>query len=287
MIETIENNNLQVSIKSFGAELCSIKAKSNQHEYIWQANENVWARHAPNLFPVVGKLKDNSYEYQEKNYTLTQHGFARDKEFTLIEKTNNTLVFELCANEETLKLFPFHFSFQIKYTLNNNSLFIEYKVFNPDNTDLLFSVGAHPAFNLNANNYNDYSIIFEKKEVEKRYLIGNGLITDKQESIIEENKISLTETLFDKDALVFKNLNSNSLTIKNKSLDYLKVSWENMPFLGIWSKAKCKDFVCIEPWAGIADSVNHNKMFDKKEGLITLKPEENFCCSYTIDLIQF
>ena len=146
-IFNLENNVLSVKVNSFGAELCSVFSKETNIEYIWQADETVWARHAPNLFPIVGKLKDGEFIYQSKSYQLSQHGFARDSEFICIEQAEDYLFFELRASEQSLRIYPFHFSFQIKYKLIGNDLEISYSVLNPDNCDLYFSFGAHPAFN--------------------------------------------------------------------------------------------------------------------------------------------
>ena len=162
----LQNTLLSVKVKSFGAELCSVISKETSIEYIWQADETVWARHAPNLFPIVGKLKDGEYQYQSKTYRLPQHGFARDNEFICVEHTDDYLLFELTASDKTLVNYPFHFCFQVGYKLIDNKVVTSYSVFNPDSCDLYFSVGAHPAFNcpLQKNElFEDYELVFNDK----------------------------------------------------------------------------------------------------------------------------
>ncbi len=163
----IQNNLLSIKVNSFGAELCSVFSKETDIEYIWQADKTIWARHAPNLFPIVGKLKEGEFLYESHAYKLSQHGFARDNEFICIEQTENHLLFELTESEQTLQHYPFHFSFQIGYKLIGNKLETSYSVFNTDTNDLYFSVGAHPAFNcpLQKNeSFNDYDLVFPGKD---------------------------------------------------------------------------------------------------------------------------
>ena len=121
MVYELKNKFLSIKINSFGAELCSVISTETATEYIWQADKTIWNRYAPNLFPIVGKLKNGSYTYQNKSYQLPQHGFARDNEFICIEHSDSVIVFELTANEELLTLFPFHFNLQIKYVLEQNN----------------------------------------------------------------------------------------------------------------------------------------------------------------------
>ena len=84
------------------------------------------------------------------------------------------------------------------------------------------------------------------------------------------------------DALVFKDLASSEVSLK---CDLHNHGWtfdfSEFPFLGIWA-AKQADFVCVEPWCGIADSVDHNGHLEEKEGIIRLAPDEEFKASWTI-----
>ncbi len=162
MTTTISNSILTASIKHAGAELFSLKNNQNK-EYIWEGNPNFWGKHSPILFPIVGTLKNNTYEVNGKEYQLPRHGFARDMEFQLIEKTGNSAVFSLESNEETLKKYPFEFELQLIYTIEGTSLNIEYIVINKNDEKMPFSIGAHPAIAL-PENFESYSLKFEKEE---------------------------------------------------------------------------------------------------------------------------
>ena len=281
----LSNKSLTVRVNSFGAELCSVISNDNGIEYIWQGEPSVWARHAPNLFPVVGKLKNGSYTYLSLEYQLPQHGFARDSEFMCIAQKENSLLFELTATEESLKKFPFHFCFQVKYILTDNQLKIIYSVFNPDNTAMYFSVGAHPAFNcpLQPNElFTDYELIFPSEKLLTVNLLNDGLITDQTKEIeLNNHKLNLSMELFNRDALVCLNKQIEEVhLISSKTNHGVSLASVNWPYYGIWTKKDTEHFVCLEPWYGIADSVDADGDIIKKAGIIKLEPQQDFNCSY-------
>jgi galactose mutarotase-like enzyme len=284
----LSNNYLSIKVNSFGAELCSVYSQEARIEYIWQANKDVWARYAPNLFPIVGKLKNGTYQYMEKSYSLPQHGFARDMEFICIHQSENELTFELVASEKTLENFPFHFSFQVHYVLIEKSVNVSYKVFNPDNKDLFFSVGAHPAFNcplLPNETFESYQLFFNDINCLDISLLEDGLISDNKKTIsLNNNTLQVKQDLFKNDALVFLNNQFNSVELKStKHFHGVKLTAINWPYFGIWTKKDSSQFVCLEPWYGIADSVNSTGEIEEKNGIIKLKPYQNFKCDFKID----
>ncbi len=283
----LQNNLLSIKVSSLGAELCSVFSKETNIEYIWQADETVWARHAPNLFPIVGKLKDGEFIYQSKSYQLSQHGFARDSEFICIEQADDYLFFELKASEQSLRIYPFQFSFQIKYKLIGNDLEISYSVLNPDNCDLYFSFGAHPAFNcpLQSNeSFNDYELVFPYKESLIINKLNDGLISSQTKSIdLIHHKLSVSKQLFDNDALVFMNSQIDEVHLVSRKTNHgVALTSKNWPYFGIWTKKNTEQFVCLEPWYGIADSVDTNKNILEKTGIIKLESNCKFNSSFTI-----
>ncbi|RED26738.1 galactose mutarotase-like enzyme [Flavobacterium cutihirudinis] len=282
MITTISNSTLKASINHAGAELISLK--DNQKEYIWEGNPEFWGKHSPVLFPIVGTLKNNTYKVHEKEYQLTRHGFARDMEFQLIEKTGNSAVFSLESNEETLKKYPFEFELQLVYTIENTSLNIEYIVINRSEKKMPFSIGAHPAIAL-PENFENYAFKFEKHESLKYNLLENDLISNKTETLkTVNNVIPLSYKLFENDALVFKTLESTSLTILENSKPYVQVDFEDFPSLGIWTKDQAP-FVCIEPWFGYSDTAENSGDLFKKEGILILDIDQSFHSKFSIKIL--
>jgi galactose mutarotase-like enzyme len=283
----LQNTSLSVKVNSFGAELCSVVSADSAIEYIWQADPSVWARHAPNLFPVVGKLKDDTYHYQSQSYHLPQHGFARDSEFICVEQTGNALVFELPANAETLARFPFHFNFQVSYTLTDNLLQVSYSVFNPDNYDLYFSVGAHPAFNCpltSDEQFEDYKLLFPLKDQLEIHKLNGGLISRHTRQIpLDKNSLAVNKALFENDALVLMNSQIDEVKlVSGKTGHGVLMKAANWPYFGIWTKKDTGRFVCLEPWYGIADRDDSDGELQHKTGIIKLKAEERFQCSFDI-----
>lgn len=287
-MHTIKNKFLQVSVKETGAELCSIKSVYSGKEYVWQANPEVWSSHAPNLFPVIGCLKDGGFLYNGQEYKCPKHGFVRNnKNVKLVERTENSLTFRLMYSEDSLKIYPFKFEFNIKYSLEENKLNVEHNIVNKGDDTMLFSLGGHPGFNcpINANeSYSDYFLEFQEAETAETWRVQeNGLIGKETVPVFDEPKIiNLHPHLFDEDALIFKNLNSKKVSLKSrKSKQVLSMIFYDFPYLGIWAKPMA-DYVCIEPWIGIADSVDTDRNFETKEGLVLLGSKQSTTAIYTI-----
>lgn len=289
MTEVIESSKLKVEVSEAGAELKSIFDKEKNKELLWQANPAFWPRRAPVLFPIVGKLKENKYRFAGKEYELSQHGFARDKKFTLDSKGKNYLAYSLESDDETLKKYPFKFRLSITYILDGNDLRVRYEVANTDTKTIYFSIGGHPGFvcPLNSNEkFSDYVLELEHQETASRFVLAEGLIGGKKESMLKgESQIPLTPELFAKDAVIFKDLKSKSITLKNKKGDHaIKMDFSGFPYIGIWSKAGAP-FVCIEPWYGIADKKTFEGEFNEKEGINELAKGEKFNCEYIISVL--
>ncbi|MFY9084760.1 aldose 1-epimerase family protein [Aliarcobacter cryaerophilus] len=278
----IKNSFIKAKIKSFGAELNSLQKIDNDFEYIWQADHQYWARHSPVLFPIVGRLKDDSYFYKGKKYSLFQHGFSRDKEFELVKKDEDFIEFSLKNDEETLEIYPFLFELNISYKLDKTKLIISYHVHNKSKDKLYFSIGAHPAFNISRGDF----LEFENITTSKRYFINDkGLIYKNEELYFVQNKLILDENIFKNDALVFNDENIKSIILRDKNNNkILKLEFKDFPYLGIWSKPNLAPFVCIEPWFGVADEDNSNQNLEDKRGIQVLQKDELFSCFYSIEV---
>jgi galactose mutarotase-like enzyme len=285
----IKNKYIKAKIKSFGAELNSLQKIDEDLEYIWQGNKEFWNRHSPILFPIVGRLKEDSYFYKNQKYNMSQHGFARDKEFELVRNEGDFIEFILKSDEKTLEIYPFSFELYLSYKLEKSSLIVAYKVINKSDEKMLFSIGAHPAFNWTLKEdekKEDYFLEFENIKQTKRYFLNDkGLAYNHEDLEIIDNKIALNEELFKNDALVFNDLNIKTLTLKNsKNENFIKVDFDNFPYLGIWSKPSGAPFICIEPWFGVADEDSSNQNLEDKKGLISLEKDEIFSCFYKIEI---
>ncbi|MFW5979416.1 MAG: aldose 1-epimerase family protein [Halanaerobium sp.] len=289
MLSKIENQELEVEVDSRGAQLQKIILKKDNKNYLWHGDAKFWGRRAPVLFPIVGRLKKDKYQYRDQEYRMTQHGFARDKEFELVEEDENYLTYALEEDNNTLKIYPFKFRLQIKYTIESNSLAVTYRVVNQDPKDIFFSIGAHPAFYWPLNEdekKEDYYLEFEKEEKAARYLLENGLLSQQTELLLNNQKtLKLTPEIFKNDALVFKDLKSKKVALKSrKSEREVELEFNNFPYFGIWSQSAAAPFICLEPWQGIADSVESSAKIEEKEGINQLKPGGEFNCTHTITI---
>jgi galactose mutarotase-like enzyme len=283
----LENDFLRIQINEKGAELTNVANKLTNLEYMWSGDSKFWGKTSPILFPIVGSLKNNNFVYNGKSYALTRHGFARDMAFKIAEKNRESVTFRLLSDAHTLEKYPFEFRLDVGYKVTNDFLEVTYGVNNPGNEAMYFSLGAHPAFKVPLVSgclYEDHYLWFEKKENAPRWPIdSNGLILNEPTPCLDNTeKLKLTRDLFDQDALVFKNLRSKKVSIRSDKHDNgLEFYFEGFPYLGIWA-AKNADFVCVEPWCGIADSVSHDQNLVTKEGIIELYPAESWNRSWKV-----
>ena len=286
----IQNDFLSVGVLSKGAELCSIKNLQTDKEYIWQANPEIWSSHAPNLFPIIGALKNGEFHYKNRKYQLAKHGIVRNNgNIQLKEQKSDLLIFNLKYSVETLKNYPFKFDFEIKFELKEKTLIVSHKIINLDDKPMFFSVGGHPAFNAplyEGETYEDYFLEFDQKlDLNSHLLNEDGLISSETVEITRnDNKIQLHRNLFDKDALIFKNIESKKVALKSrKSGTVLTVEYNDFKDLGIWAKPEAP-YVCIEPWLGYADVEETMQDIKTKEGIISIMPSQDFSAFYAITI---
>ena len=278
---TISNDTISATIKTFGAELVQL-SKGTQN-YIWAVDETYWNKTSPILFPIVGRLKNDTYNLNGKEFSLPRHGFARDYEFEIVDQTSKSVTFQLSSNAHTLEKYPFHFDFLYRYEIQDNGLKISFEIINKNEVEMPFSVGAHPAFLLQKT-IESYQLQFEKDELLTTHHLQNDLFNG-ETSVIESEKgqVLLKDDLFENDALVFKHLESKTVALCENGKTILRLHFEGFPYLGIWKKMNAP-FICLEPWLGLADSHTHNGSIFEKEGISILQPNSSIKLGYKIEL---
>jgi galactose mutarotase-like enzyme len=286
-IYTIQNDFLKIQVKSAGAEIISIQDNSN-NEFIWQANPEIWNRHAPVLFPIVGRLNGDYYFYDDNKYRMTQHGFARDKEFSLESQNDNKLVLQLEDDQETFEMYPFHFQLQIVYQLVKDTLQISYVVSNRDTEETMyFAIGAHPGFSVpfaKGLTFEDFKVTVEPKMTRSRIALKDSNIDLSKEQRVDDQDFDLTHESFVDDAIIYSLSEPAVITISSDKIERkINLDTGNAKFVGIWSQYPEKgNFVCIEPWWGIADKIDTNHELTSKYGINSLEPAEQFESYYSI-----
>jgi galactose mutarotase-like enzyme len=290
--DTLQNEFLRLAVKRTGAELTSI-ADARGVEYLWQGDPLVWEGQSPVLFPIVGRLAGDSYTHAGRRYGLPQHGFARRKPFTLAERGDGLLRYTLEPDAETRAAYPFAFHLELSYRLLGRSVSVAYAVRNPGAEPLPFSIGGHPAFSCSRHPgdvLEDYSLEFEHAETADAPLIRDGLIAAGETRRILTNQkiLPLTNTLFDRNALVFSGLASRAITLRSRRHPAgVRVDFPSFPALGIWSKPAAP-YVCIEPWFGYADPVGREpgSPLATKPGIVLLAPGDTFTCAWQATIVD-
>lgn len=290
MAWVIENDVLRARFNELGGELQSLVAKETGIEYLWQGNPDFWGRRSPVLFPFVGRLKDDQYVYHGQTYYVGQHGFARDQVFVAEQESQTRLSFVLQSNEETKKLYPFDFELILTYELKDSRLKCGYEVRNKGTEDMYFSIGGHPAFNVpidGKGQFDDYFLQFSPRKSRLSLPLAGAFVDDDNKTLGQTNTdILLTRELFKNDALIYETVGPNSYSIKSEETPHsVTVSYDNMPFVGIWSPYPNEaPFVCIEPWCGIADTVQATGQLTEKLGINHLGVDELFTQVYQIEI---
>ena len=290
---TIQNEYLKVTVDSKGCEIVSAITAADNREHIWQADPAAWKRHAPVLFPLVGKYRDNSVTYNGRQYRMTQHGFARDMEFAVDVQTATEAWFSLQSNEETKAKFPLEFILKIGYELEGKELKVIWQVENPDTKTLYFSIGGHPAFMCPVDEKGKQSEYYFKFDTDKD--LTYGLVADDGQGLMGQQKdvlpvkngyAQITEHLFDRDALIVEDRQASAVSLCTPDKKpYVTLSFD-APLFGLWSPAgKGAPFICIEPWYGRCDKTTFDGSLEQREYSNTLQAGEVFRKEYTITIV--
>lgn len=282
----LHSPDLSVKVSTKGAELQSLKMADGL-ELLWQADPKVWARHAPHLFPIVGRLKNDTLRHEGKTYSMTPHGFARDMEFTCTQHSAQACTMQLKDSAQTRERYPFAFELNITHALEGNTLTITYALRNPANSELLASVGTHPAFNWPLKpgiERGAHSMTFEREEPAPIRRVAGGLIKAQSFPTPVKNRVlHLADELFVDDVVIFDQLNSRALTYSAPGAPKIQVTFPGFPHLGIWTKPGA-GFVCIEPWQGHASPEDFDGEFRAKPGVIAIGPKSERMWRYTISV---
>ena len=282
---------LEIVTSPIGAELTSIKYNSeerlHQGESVLDKEGKVfWKRHAPVLFPIVGSLKNNTTYIDGKKYEMSQHGFARDMVFDIVNISEREHTYVLKYNENTLKMYPYKFELYISYFIEENKLTVIYKVRNLDIRPIYFGIGGHPAFIIDLKN-NKYKVEFENAENNIKFSqLDAGLISYKNNyinnSLMSNNRcIEISKDTFSHDAIIMSGLSSRKLRLYENNIEKLEFEFGQFKYLSLWSK-KNAPFLCIEPWQTTADYTDSNQDFTLKKDNIKLEVNEEYKCSYSI-----
>lgn len=268
MVYSAENSKFTLAVKEMGAELNSLKSKETGIEYIWNGNTDIWYGQSPILFPIIGRLLDDKYTLNGKEYSMDKHGIVRKKPFTLVEKTEDSLTFVQTDDDESITKYPYKFELKVKFQLTEKGLRVTHTVKNNNDSVMYYSFGAHPAFNCQIGDYLEFN---KDTSLETERIDHESILIDEKFPVeMDGNKVVLTKDLFVDDALILSSFDSDSISIKSNSHDRIIKFDFDSPFLGIWAKPNAP-YVCLEPWWGVNDSYNKVSDFSEKRGIMALE----------------
>ena len=286
-IISISNGSLTASIDTMGAQLMSLR--KGESEYLWQGDSNWWPRRAPVLFPIVGVLKDSKAESAEGTISLARHGLARLNQFEVVEQSPSSVTLQLKSTEETRKSYPYDFELKLIFSVAGDTLTQTYEVTNPANVVLPFTLGAHPAFNIpipgvEAASLDQYHLLFTRSWTSfGPSITDEGLCdyTTPQRLIVNSDTLPLSWELIDREkTITLEDVPDRRITLATSTETHseahgIQMDFEGFDYLGIWSAATGCPFVALEPWCGIADTVDCDGIFEHKPGIMCLEPEQS------------
>ena len=292
---TLENDELLVTVARRGAELTRIYDKKADREVLWCAEPSVWNRHAPVLFPFVGKCYEGAYVHDGKEYGMTPHGFARDMDFEPLLCDMDECWFRLKDTPETYEKYPFHFEVEIGHRLEGRTIEVMWKVTNTDSGEMLFMMGGHPAFQVpEGKSIYDFTFEFNRRGCREgqftdclHYLAPNAKGYEKEELQgdlkLSEGRVPLTKGFFDTAlTYMFDEAQVSSVSLMVDGSPYVTLECSDFPYLGIWTMEATHPFVCLEPWYGICASDGYKGELKDRRGIISLPGWENWQKSYRI-----
>lgn len=284
LIHYIENDFLKIGVKEFGCELTSIYSKENNFEYLWQGDPTYWAGQSPILFPIVGRLIDDKYFLNGKEYEMPKHGFARKMEWSFVSSDCGSMTFKLTETEDTLKMYPYCFDVVVTFSLEERTVRVSHDIVNKNDTVMYFSLGAHPAFNCAIGD----KLVFdlpETLETEKIDLIKSLRMPETIPVLNNETDIIITKDIFNEDALILNGFNSENITLmSDKHSRKIKFNLGKAPYLGIWAKPGAP-YVCIEPWCGVNDSYEKKDDFSQKDGINAVNAGGTYNFTWTAEIL--
>lgn len=286
----LENDRLAITIDDHGAELSRIYDKKNERDVLWEADPKYWKRHAPILFPNVGRHYEANYLHKGVSYPSKAHGFARDTDFELVSVTDHSITQRITSTDETRKEYPFDFVLTVTQTLSGNKILVEWKVENTGNDTMYFTIGGHPAFKVPAlpdTQYTDYKLLFHTENSLQYNLIdpqyGTILKDQVRKLPLTDGTAPITEHMFDNDALVFDHQIEWAGIGYPDGSPYVSISCPGFPNFGIWA-AVGAPFVCLEPWMGRADDYGYTGELSEKPDVNELAAGGTFLAQYVITI---
>lgn len=274
---TLTSGGLTAEIARLGAELVSL-TDADGHQLMSDGDPAYWTGRAPILFPIVGRLNGDRYTLDGQSYALPQHGFARRTEFAIAEQGDSHARLRLTDSPVTREAYPFPFVLEMDFVLEGTSLAITATITNPGQEPLPASFGYHPAFAWPlpfGATREDHRIVFETVEpADICAITPEGLIDGRLPSPIVGKTLALSDALFADGALIWDRLDSRSVRYGAPTGPALEVDFPDTEWLGIWTKPGAA-FVCIEPWAGMADAVDYKGDFRARPGVFEIAPGES------------
>lgn len=287
LIAVLENNQLRMKVNSHGAELCSLVSRRTGQEWIWQPGPGEWQAHSPVLFPIIGGQKNGYYTHQGRSYQIPKHGFAMESSFACVSAGPGQMVFALRDNAQTRGAYPFSFLLEIRFSLHQSSVGVEYRLCNTGEEEMPYCIGGHTGYRVpfsDGQSFEEYELLFAQPETVSRHMLKDGMLEGQEPLLVNARLLPLSDALFQPGAVILKDLCSREVTLRSRYRGpWLRVAYPDFPYLGLW-KFPGQRFVCIEPWVGCTSSAQDSQELTAKDGIRILAPGGEACHRHRITI---
>ena len=287
----ITSEHFEAVIAAKGAELQSLRRRSDNKEFIWQRDPDIWEDCSPMLFPICGRLNNARYLYEGKEYKMDIHGFLPSLYPCDVKLEEGRAIFTFEDNDTTLAQYPFRFRLTVTYTLTGTGIGFGIEIENRDEKRMHYAIGAHPGFATplrEGATLADHFVIFpEAGNVQQAIIDDGGLFTGELPDYpLTDKQITLSESQFEIDGIFLTGTGSTVELHCKGADDFVRVTSNRCDLFGIWKEyGERAKFLCLEPWCGYPSISGKTDVLEEKFGMHSLAPNKKGLFAVSIDVL--
>ena len=261
----IANDQITVDIAALGAEMQLIQTRDGR-QWLWHGDAAYWTGRSPLLFPIVGKAPNDTVTVDGVPFQMSQHGFARRSNFSLLVEESDRCVYRLTASEASRAMYPFDFQLDVEHRVEGRAVVVSATVTNCDHKIMPFGIGFHPAFAwpLPGAEGKPHSIELDDGGAPALRRLSGGLVDPKAlPSPFDAGRLTLEHSQFANDAMLFPEGAGAGLVYGPAEGPSVHFTWENLPNFALWTKPGA-GFICLEPWHVTAAAVGGSEELSER-----------------------
>lgn len=276
---------VEVVVSAAGGALQHIRERSSNFEYLWQDAAGIWSGPAPVLFPIIGGLREKAIRWDGRRYPLRNHGFARDRIFTVQQNDATTVTLELIGGGPEDDSFPLPYRLELTYALQGRSLRVSANITNPGSDVLPVGIGFHPGLNVTFDDHATLTVTSDGPLIQLVKDPASGFLTGERRLwTAQSRELPLTGDAPGRGAIVLAASAPVTATLTDPATGHRVRLVSPSPYFGIWRRVRPgADFICLEPWWSTTDPVAPYDDLRAKPHLPHLAPGATLVADFTLE----